>query len=40
VIVDVGGGSTELATKIDGVLLSYSMQLGCVRVTSERSARA
>jgi len=33
VIVDVGGGSTELATKIDGVLLSYSMQLGCVRVT-------
>ena len=32
-IVDVGGGSTELATKIDGVLESYSMQLGCVRVT-------
>jgi exopolyphosphatase / guanosine-5'-triphosphate,3'-diphosphate pyrophosphatase len=33
VIVDVGGGSTELAAKIDGVLKSYSMQLGCVRVT-------
>ncbi|MGB8197670.1 MAG: hypothetical protein WCF25_11760 [Acidimicrobiales bacterium] len=33
VIVDVGGGSTELAVKIDGVLKSYSMQLGCVRVT-------
>jgi exopolyphosphatase / guanosine-5'-triphosphate,3'-diphosphate pyrophosphatase len=33
VIVDVGGGSTELAVKIDGVLESYSMQLGCVRVT-------
>ena len=32
-IVDVGGGSTELAAKIDGVLESYSMQLGCVRVT-------
>jgi exopolyphosphatase/guanosine-5'-triphosphate,3'-diphosphate pyrophosphatase len=33
VIVDVGGGSTELAVMIDGVLESYSMQLGCVRVT-------
>jgi exopolyphosphatase / guanosine-5'-triphosphate,3'-diphosphate pyrophosphatase len=33
VIVDVGGGSTELAVKVDGVLESYSMQLGCVRVT-------
>jgi exopolyphosphatase/guanosine-5'-triphosphate,3'-diphosphate pyrophosphatase len=33
VIVDVGGGSTELAVKIEGVLESYSMQLGCVRVT-------
>jgi exopolyphosphatase / guanosine-5'-triphosphate,3'-diphosphate pyrophosphatase len=33
VIVDVGGGSTELAAKIDGDLRSYSMQLGCVRVT-------
>jgi exopolyphosphatase/guanosine-5'-triphosphate,3'-diphosphate pyrophosphatase len=32
-IVDVGGGSTELAVEIDGVLESYSMQLGCVRVT-------
>ena len=33
VIVDVGGGSTELAVKINDVLESYSMQLGCVRVT-------
>ena len=33
VIVDVGGGSTEVAAKIDGDLKSYSMQLGCVRVT-------
>jgi exopolyphosphatase/guanosine-5'-triphosphate,3'-diphosphate pyrophosphatase len=32
-IVDVGGGSTELAAEIDGDLKSYSMQLGCVRVT-------
>lgn len=32
-IVDVGGGSTEVAAMIDGVLESYSMQLGCVRVT-------
>lgn len=48
-IVDVGGGSTELAVMREGELASYSMQLGCVRVTeralgrgvvSERSARA
>jgi exopolyphosphatase/guanosine-5'-triphosphate,3'-diphosphate pyrophosphatase len=32
-IVDVGGGSTELACTIDHVLHSYSLQLGCVRVT-------
>ena len=32
-IVDVGGGSTELAVEMSGVLESYSMQLGCVRVT-------
>jgi exopolyphosphatase/guanosine-5'-triphosphate,3'-diphosphate pyrophosphatase len=32
-IVDVGGGSTELAVKIDDVFYSYSLQLGCVRVT-------
>jgi exopolyphosphatase/guanosine-5'-triphosphate,3'-diphosphate pyrophosphatase len=35
-IVDVGGGSTELALDVDGELRSYSMQLGCVRV-SERA---
>jgi exopolyphosphatase/guanosine-5'-triphosphate,3'-diphosphate pyrophosphatase len=35
-IVDVGGGSTELALKVQGDLKSYSMQLGCVRV-SERA---
>jgi exopolyphosphatase / guanosine-5'-triphosphate,3'-diphosphate pyrophosphatase len=35
-IVDVGGGSTELALTVRGELRSYSMQLGCVRV-SERA---
>jgi exopolyphosphatase / guanosine-5'-triphosphate,3'-diphosphate pyrophosphatase len=48
-IVDVGGGSTELAVMVNGELASYSMQLGCVRVTeralgkgvvSEASSRA
>jgi exopolyphosphatase/guanosine-5'-triphosphate,3'-diphosphate pyrophosphatase len=32
-IVDVGGGSTEMAFELHGELESYSMQLGCVRVT-------
>ncbi len=32
-IIDVGGGSTELAASIDGELVSTSLQLGCVRVT-------
>lgn len=32
-IVDVGGGSTELAVLLDATLHSVSMQLGCVRVT-------
>lgn len=32
-IVDIGGGSTELAVVVDGVMRSFSMQLGCVRVT-------
>ena len=38
-IVDVGGGSTELAVMVDGVLVSYSMQLGCVRVTERALAK-
>jgi len=33
-----GGGSTELATKIDGVLLSYSMPIG-LRARDRASAR-
>ncbi len=32
-IVDIGGGSSELALMHEGVLESFSMQLGCVRVT-------
>jgi exopolyphosphatase/guanosine-5'-triphosphate,3'-diphosphate pyrophosphatase len=38
-IVDVGGGSTELAVMDEGVLASYSMQLGCVRVTERALGR-
>ena len=38
-IVDIGGGSTELAAELDGVLVSYSMQLGCVRVTERALGR-
>lgn len=39
VVLDIGGGSTELAMKVDGALLSYSMQLGCVRVTERALGR-
>ena len=35
-VVDVGGGSTELAARVDDHLESFSMQLGCVRI-SERA---
>jgi len=38
-ILDIGGGSTELAATIDGQLESYSMQLGCVRVTERTLGR-
>lgn len=38
-IVDIGGGSTELAVMLDGRLVSYSMQLGCVRVTERALGR-
>ena len=31
-IVDIGGGSTELAARVEGELVAHSMQLGCVRV--------
>ncbi len=32
-IVDIGGGSTELAGRINNNLVAFSMQVGCVRVT-------
>jgi len=32
-VVDIGGGSTEMAVMVEGELVSHSMQLGCVRVT-------
>ena len=38
-MVDVGGGSTELAVDLDGTLVSHSMQLGCVRVTERALGR-
>ncbi len=38
-IIDVGGGSTELACELEGVLRSFSMQLGCVRVTERALGR-
>ena len=38
-ILDIGGGSTEIAAMIDGNLESFSMQLGCVRVTERALGR-
>lgn len=38
VVLDIGGGSTELVARRDGVLRAHSMQVGCVRVT-ERALR-
>ncbi|MFI5036033.1 MAG: exopolyphosphatase [Acidimicrobiales bacterium] len=39
VILDIGGGSTEIAAVLDGALRSYSMQLGCVRVAERALGR-
>jgi exopolyphosphatase / guanosine-5'-triphosphate,3'-diphosphate pyrophosphatase len=36
VVLDIGGGSTEMAMMLGSTMFSYSMQLGCVRV-SERA---
>jgi exopolyphosphatase/guanosine-5'-triphosphate,3'-diphosphate pyrophosphatase len=33
VVVDIGGGSTELTTSVAGVIRSSSMDIGCVRLT-------
>jgi exopolyphosphatase/guanosine-5'-triphosphate,3'-diphosphate pyrophosphatase len=38
-ILDIGGGSTEMAVVDNGALASYSMQLGCVRVTERALGR-
>jgi exopolyphosphatase/guanosine-5'-triphosphate,3'-diphosphate pyrophosphatase len=32
-IIDIGGGSTELACVVEGAMVTFSMQLGCVRVS-------
>lgn len=32
-VLDIGGGSTEFALRVDAQVQGYSMQLGCVRVT-------
>ncbi len=32
-IIDIGGGSTELACRVDNHMVAFSMQLGCVRVS-------
>lgn len=33
VVVDIGGGSTELVVRVDDQVRAHSMQMGCVRVT-------
>ncbi len=33
VVIDIGGGSTEVATRLGDDFLGFSMQLGCVRIT-------
>lgn len=37
-IIDIGGGSTELATIQNGLIIAHSMQLGCVRVSEAHLA--
>jgi exopolyphosphatase/guanosine-5'-triphosphate,3'-diphosphate pyrophosphatase len=32
-VVDIGGGSTELVTELAGSIAAFSMDIGCVRVT-------
>ncbi len=38
-VLDIGGGSTEMAVQVGGELFSFSMQLGCVRVTERTLGR-
>ncbi|MDE3064234.1 MAG: exopolyphosphatase [Acidobacteriota bacterium] len=39
IVLDIGGGSTEIAAMVDGSLRSVSMQLGCVRVAERALGR-
>ena len=39
VVLDIGGGSTEIVTKVEGEVLSVSLDIGCVRLT-ERFLRS
>jgi exopolyphosphatase/guanosine-5'-triphosphate,3'-diphosphate pyrophosphatase len=39
VVLDIGGGSTEIVTKVAGEILAVSLDIGCVRLT-ERILRA
>jgi exopolyphosphatase / guanosine-5'-triphosphate,3'-diphosphate pyrophosphatase len=39
VVVDIGGGSTELVTCVEGVVTAHSMQVGCVRLTERTMPR-
>jgi exopolyphosphatase/guanosine-5'-triphosphate,3'-diphosphate pyrophosphatase len=38
-VLDIGGGSTEIAAVLSGAMQSYSMQLGCVRVAERALGR-
>jgi exopolyphosphatase / guanosine-5'-triphosphate,3'-diphosphate pyrophosphatase len=33
IVLDIGGGSTEIVTKVDDEILSVSLDIGCVRLT-------
>lgn len=33
VVLDIGGGSTEIATLVDGAIAAISLDIGCVRLT-------
>ncbi len=39
IVLDIGGGSTEIVTKVEGEVLSVSLDVGCVRLT-ERFLRS
>ncbi len=33
VVVDIGGGSTEIVTMVEGAVAAVSLDIGCVRLT-------